>query len=107
MSPSEQLARIEQDPTALREALDRIKSDPELCAKFLGACATLRSLEKEVRSAALGFLEAGQPVPGVELNEGRLSSVVTSETILEQCSNLSLGLREAIKIVLEGGSGRD
>jgi uncharacterized protein (DUF3820 family) len=26
---------------------------------------------------------------------------------LRECSNLSLGLREAIKIVLEGGSGRD
>ena len=32
---------------------------------------------------ALDFLETGQSVPGVELNEGRLSSVVHAETILE------------------------
>ena len=39
--------------------------------------------EKEIRHAALEFLEAGQPVPAVELNPGRLSSVVHAETILE------------------------
>jgi hypothetical protein len=83
MSASDQLARIGADARALREALEQIKSSPDLCAKFLGACATLRSLEREVRYATLAFLEAGQPVPGVELNAGRLSSVVTAQTILE------------------------
>jgi predicted small secreted protein len=83
MTPADQLARIEQDATALRAALARIKESPALCSQFLAACATLRGLEKEVRAAALAFLEAREPVPEVELNEGRLSSVVTSETILE------------------------
>jgi hypothetical protein len=83
MIPSEQLARIEQDTIAVREALERIKADPQLCSQFLSVCARLRTLEKEVRCAALEFLEAGQPVLGVELNEGRLSSVVHAETILE------------------------
>jgi hypothetical protein len=83
MTPADQLVRIEADTTVLREALERIKASPELCSQFLGVCARLRALEKEVRLAALGFLEAGQPVPSVELNEGRLSSVVHAETILE------------------------
>jgi hypothetical protein len=83
MTPADQLARIESDAVALREALERIKASPELVSRFLSACARLRTMEKEIRYAALGFLEAGQPVPGVELNEGRLSSVVHAETILE------------------------
>jgi hypothetical protein len=83
MTPADHLARIENDAVALREALERIKASPELCSRFLGACASLRALENEVRPAALDFLEAGQPVPSVELNEGRLSSVVRAETILE------------------------
>jgi hypothetical protein len=83
MSASDQLARIEADAVTLREALEQIKANPELCSRFLSACATIRSLEKEIRFAALEFLEGGQPVPGVELNAGRLSSVVTAETILE------------------------
>jgi hypothetical protein len=83
MTPADQLARIEADAAALREALERVKTSPELVSRFLAACATLRSLEKEVRYAALAFLEAGEPVPDVELNAGRLSSVVKAETILE------------------------
>lgn len=87
MTPADQLARIEQDATALREVLERIKADPELCGRFLGACSRLRALEKEVRGAVLSFLEAGQPVTDVALNEGRLQSVVTAETILELTSD--------------------
>lgn len=83
MTPADQLARIEQDATALREALEQIKKSPELCSRFLVACARLRSIEKEVRHAALVFLEAGRPVDAVELNEGRLQSVVNAEAILE------------------------
>src|SRR5258708_22112919 len=83
MSPADQVSRIEQDATALREALERIKESPELCSRFLGACARVRALEKEVRHAALEFLEADQSVPGVELNAGRLQSVVSAEAILE------------------------
>jgi hypothetical protein len=83
MSPSEQLARIEQDAAALREALERIKASPELCARFLAACGRLRAIEKEVRTAVLCFLEAGQPVDGAELNPGRLQSVVTAATIFD------------------------
>jgi hypothetical protein len=83
MSAIDQLARIEQDAAALRAAVEQIKATPELCSRFLRACATLRSLEKEVRAASLGFLEAGQAVPGVELNEGRLSSVVNAAVILD------------------------
>lgn len=55
MTPADQLARIKADAaTALREALERIKAGPELCSRFLGACARLRALEKEVRLAAQG-----------------------------------------------------
>jgi hypothetical protein len=95
MTPLDQLARIQQDATALRELLSRIKESPELCSRFLRACATIRSLEKEVRIAALKFLEAGQPIPDVELNAGRLSSVVTAQVILELCSDPDLKRRLA------------
>jgi hypothetical protein len=83
MTPADQLARIEADAIALREALERIKASPELISRFLAACACLRTMEKEIRYAALGFLEADEPVPDVELNAGRLSSVVNAEVILE------------------------
>jgi hypothetical protein len=85
MTADDQLARIEADAAALREGIERIKASPQLCARFLAACARLRALEKEVRQATLSFLEAGRPVDGVELNQGRLSSVVTQEPILELC----------------------
>jgi hypothetical protein len=83
MTPADQLARIEADATTLGEVLERIKASPELVSRFLAACARLRTMEKEIRDAALGFLEAGQLVPDVELNAGRLSSVVNAGVILE------------------------
>ena len=93
MSAIDQLARIEQDTTALREALSWIKASPEMCSRFLGACARWRRLEREVRAATLSFLEAGRPVDGVELNQGRLSSVVTEEPIFELCRDPDIKLR--------------
>jgi hypothetical protein len=95
MSVSDQLARIEQDTATLREAIERIKASPDLCSRFLGACARLRALEKEVRHASLGFLEAGQSVRGAELNEGRLLSTVGAEAILEVVADLDLKQRLA------------
>jgi hypothetical protein len=83
MTAEDRLACIEADAVAVREAIERIKASPELCARFLAACARLRALEKEVRQATLSFLEAGQAVDGVELNHGRLESLVHAEAILE------------------------
>jgi hypothetical protein len=73
MTTAHQLARIEQDTATLGEAIEQIKASPKLCSRFLGACAGLRALEKEVRFAALEFLETGQQVPDVEFNPGRFA----------------------------------
>jgi hypothetical protein len=62
---------------------DRIKADPQLLGRFLGACATLKPLEREAREAATAFALAGRPVPNCQLVDDRNLTAVSAKAIIE------------------------
>jgi hypothetical protein len=60
-----------------------VKESPELLSRFLQACVALKPLERDAREAALAFVQSGKAVPCVQFAEGRTSTEVGAEAILE------------------------